>query len=338
MLTLDGSRGEGGGQILRSSLALSLVTRTPFAIEKIRAGRKKPGLMRQHLAAVRAAAEVGRAEISGAEIGSQSLSFRPGPVSPGDYHFAIGTAGSATLVMQTVLPALLSAGGPSALLLEGGTYNPMAPPFDFLEKAFLPLLRRMGPAVEAVLERPGFYPAGAGRVRAKISPAGRLLPLTLNERGEVRRRLAVAKIAELPFHIADRELAAVEAKLGWERACLRGERLKGAACPGNVVVIEVESENVCEVFCGFGEKGVRAEAVAEAAAAEAAEYLAAEVPVGKHLADQLLLPMALAGKGAFRTLAPTPHTTTHVEVIQRFLDVKIRVEPISEQVYQIEVG
>src|SRR5581483_3600182 len=153
VLTLDGSFGEGGGQILRTALGLSLVTGTPFAIEKIRAGRQKPGLLRQHLTAVKAAAEVGRADVSGAEIGSMSLTFKPGTMQPGDYSFAVGTAGSATLVLQTVLPALLVASGPSRLSLEGGTHNPWAPPFDFLERAFLPLLARMGPRVTAALSR-----------------------------------------------------------------------------------------------------------------------------------------------------------------------------------------
>src|SRR5262245_8861795 len=163
MLIIDGSFGEGGGQILRTALGLSLVTGVPFRIEKIRAGRQKPGLMRQHLTAVNAAAQVGQAEVIGASVGSQELTFTPGKISPGDYTFAVGTAGSATLVLQTVLPALLTAAQPSFLTLEGGTHNPHAPPFDFLARAFLPLIGRMGPSVTATLIRPGFYPAGGGQ-------------------------------------------------------------------------------------------------------------------------------------------------------------------------------
>src|SRR5512139_1323749 len=151
MIVIDGSRGEGGGQVLRSSLALSLVTGQPFRIEKIRAGRRKPGLMRQHLTAVNAAADIGCATVEGAHIGSQALAFYPRTVKPGRYHFAVGTAGSCTLVLQTVLPALLTAGFPSELVLEGGTHNPYAPPFDFLEQAFLPLMRKLGPGVSASL-------------------------------------------------------------------------------------------------------------------------------------------------------------------------------------------
>ena len=173
-LKIDCSMGEGGGQILRSSLALSLVMGRSIRIEKIRAGRKKPGLLRQHLTAARAAAEIGRAQVRGVELGSEELEFAPGVVVPGEYRFAVGSAGSATLVLQTVLPALLTASGPSQLVLEGGTHNPMAPPFDFLEKAFLPCIRRMGPRVEATLTRPGFYPAGGGAFEVAIEPVERL--------------------------------------------------------------------------------------------------------------------------------------------------------------------
>ena len=165
MLTIDGSAGEGGGQILRSTLALSLCTGTPVRITGIRAKRDRPGLMRQHLTALRAAAEVGRAEVSGAELGSREVAFHPRGAAPGEYAFNVGSAGSATLVLQTVLPALLSASAPSDLLLEGGTHNPLAPPFEFLDRAFLPLIARMGPRVSATLEARGFYPAGGGRIR-----------------------------------------------------------------------------------------------------------------------------------------------------------------------------
>ena len=168
MIEIDGSQGEGGGQILRTALALALVTGKPFRITNIRAGRKKPGLLRQHLTAIQAAMAVGGAAAEGATIGSRDLVFHPGAITPGTYRFAVGTAGSTTLVLQTILPALLCAGGESMLTLEGGTHNPFAPPFDFLQTTFLPQVNRLGPKVEAVLERPGFYPAGGGRFR--VSP------------------------------------------------------------------------------------------------------------------------------------------------------------------------
>ncbi len=336
MLSIDGSHGEGGGQILRSALALSLITRTPFHIYKIRAGRSRPGLMRQHLAAVRAAQEIGQAEVTGAQVGSRELSFRPKEITAGEYTFSIGTAGSATLVLQTVLPALLTVKEPSRLRLEGGTHNPHAPPFDFLARAYLPLVSRMGPEISARLERPGFYPAGGGRFEVDIRPAP-LSRLELLERGAVKERRAVARVAGLPYNIAERELEVIGRRLEWPRSCLRGERLPDDCGPGNVVVLEVESEALCEVFCGFGEKGVRAELVAEGAARRAAKYLEAGVPVGEFLADQLLLPMALAGGGAFRTVEPSLHAKTHADVLKTFLGTRVRAEPEEGDSWRIEV-
>src|SRR5277367_281638 len=171
MITIDGSAGEGGGQILRSALALSLCSGTPVRITAIRAGRARPGLMRQHLTALRAAVLVGLADVSGDEIGAREVVFQPRGAEPGAYAFNVGSAGSTTLVLQTVLPALLAASGPSQILLEGGTHNPMAPPFEFLDRAFLPLIARMGPRVTATLEARGFYPAGGGRLRVSVEPA-----------------------------------------------------------------------------------------------------------------------------------------------------------------------
>jgi len=337
MLTIDGSVGEGGGQILRTSLALSLVTRTPVRLVRIRAGRARPGLMRQHLAAVRAAAEVGRAEVVGAEVGSGEITFRPGEVAPGEYHFAVGTAGSATLVTQTVLPALLRAREPSRLLLEGGTHNPMAPPYDFLERSYLPLVRRMGPTVTTTLERRGFYPAGGGRFRVEIAPAP-LGRLDLLKRGEIRARRLVATVVNLPGAIAAREIEAAAQVLGWDRSEYRQEVLKGEQGPGNVVTVEIESEHVTEIFTGFGEKGVRAEAVGEKVAREAAAYLESGAPAGEHLADQLILPLALAGGGSFRATPPSSHTRTHAALIEEILGLRVRLEAIDEKQWHVEVS
>ncbi len=338
MLTIDGSQGEGGGQILRTALALSLVTGTPFTIEKVRAGRQKPGLLRQHLTAVNAAVAVGEADAEGAALGSQTLVFRPRTVKPGDYRFAIGTAGSTGLVIQTVLPALLIASGPSTLTLEGGTHNPAAPPFDFLERAFLPLVASMGPRVSAVLNCPGFYPAGGGRCTVSITPASRLEPLTLLERGAIKRRRARALVARLPRQIADRELAVVRARLGWSEDELEAVVVDGSARgPGNVLLLEIESEHLTEIFCGFGEVGIRAESVAEHAAKEARRYLAAGVPVGVHLADQLLVPLALAGGGSFRTIGLSSHSRTNLDVVRLFLPTRITAKGDRDDVL-VEAG
>jgi RNA 3'-terminal phosphate cyclase (ATP) len=338
MIVIDGSRGEGGGQILRTALALSLVTGKPFRIQRIRAGRRKPGLLHQHLTAVNAAAEIGSARVSGNVIGSQELTFAPTAPRAGRYRFSVGTAGSCTLVLQTVLPALILADGPSEILLEGGTHNQAAPPFDFIAHAFLPLLNRMGARVEAVLERPGFYPAGGGRMRVRVAPAARLVPLELLERGDIVNRRAKATVARLPLHIAQRELAVVRERLSWPDDSLEAVETPDSSGPGNVLVLTVASGGITEVFTGFGQLGVRAETVADRAVGEVEEYLASGVPVGRHLADQLLLPLALAGKGAFRTLSPTLHTVTNAEVIRLFLDVEVRVERCRVEAWEVTIG
>ena len=338
MLTIDGSRGEGGGQILRTSLALSIVTGTPFRMANIRARRAKPGLMRQHLTALQAATAVSNADVSGASVGSTEIMFRPGKACGGQYSFSVGTAGSATLVLQTILPALMLADARSTLVLEGGTHNPMSPPFDFLVRAFLPLVTRMGPRVEAVLEKPGFYPAGGGRFRVTVEPTKSLQPIDLFERGGLRAHRARAVVASLPQAIAERELRVVGERLGWDRPCLESEVIPNAHGPGNVVIIELESEHVTEVFTSFGERGVSAEKVAESAATEAGGYLRSGVPVGPHLADQLLLPLAHAGGGAFRTMAPSLHARTQADVIRMFLETEIRMEKIGDLDWLVEVS
>jgi RNA 3'-terminal phosphate cyclase (ATP) len=338
MLTIDGSSGEGGGQILRTSLALSTVTGKPFRIEKIRAGRPKPGLLRQHLTAVKAAATISSATVDGAELGAGSITFTPGRVTPGEFAFAVGTAGSATLVLQTVLPALLTAPSPSKLILEGGTHNPMAPPFDFLVKSFLPLVNRMGPTVTAELERSGFYPAGGGRFNVTIVPAPRLLPLEMLARGAIRSIKARAVVANLVRSIAVREVNLVGRLLSLPDDSLIAEEIRDALGPGNAVTVEIETEHHTEVFTGFGEVNVRAEGVAAKVAQEARAYIASGVPVGIHLADQLLIPMALTGAGRFRTGPLSRHTTTNIEVIGQFLEVKIALVEEPKRIWTVAVG
>lgn len=315
MRVIDGAAGEGGGQVLRTAVALSLLTGEPLKIVNIRAGRKRPGLLRQHLCAVKLAAEVGHAEVDGAETGSREIVFRPREVTPGHYEVSVGTAGSTTLVLQTVLPALLTANGPTTLVLEGGTHNPFAPPYDFLVHAFLPLINRMGPVVAVQLDRPGFYPAGGGCLRVSIQPAAKLTPLDLRERGEVRSQSATSFVAALSPEIAKRELTVLGHRLGWIEDQLRIHELPAAVGPGNVLSAVIESDHVTEVFTGFGEKSVRAEAVAESVAIAVRAYLDAGVPVGPHLADQLLLPLAMAKAGAFRTVGLTPHARTQLELV-----------------------
>jgi RNA 3'-terminal phosphate cyclase (ATP) len=337
MIEIDGSQGEGGGQILRTALSLSICTGQPFRMHSIRARRSRPGLMRQHLTAVNAAARISHAEVDGADIGSKVLVFHPHGVAPGDYDFAVGTAGSTTLVAQTVMPALLVGERTCNLRLEGGTHNPHAPPFEFLQKAFVPLLVRMGVQIDASLERYGFFPAGGGEIRLRIAPCRKLAALHLDRRGPLRHSYADAVVANLPADIARRELAVVKAHLGLRDNDLRILDSSNAHGHGNVVLIVQEYEHVTEVFTGFGERGVRAEVVAERAAKEAGAFGRGEAAVGAHLADQLLLPMALAGAGSFTTLEPSSHARTNMDVIARFLPVRFHVEARNAASWRIEV-
>ena len=327
MITIDGSAGEGGGQILRTAVALALCERRPCRIVNIRAARPKPGLRPQHLAAVRAAAEVSGAEVRGAALNAQELTFVPGDIKPGSYRFAIGTAGSTSLVLQTVLPALLTASAGSELLLEGGTHNPRAPTFDFLARTYLPLIERMGPRISIELERIGFEPAGGGRVRVRVAPAARLEALHLGTRGPLQHLEAEVLLSKLPRHLAEREAAALAQGLGLGPASVRIRLVQDSPGPGNAVSAFVISEALTEVFTAFGRRGVPAESVAQAVVDAAKAYLGAGVPVGVHLADQLLLPFALAGAGSFMTMPPTHHTLTNIEVVRQFLPLAIECRP-----------
>lgn len=338
MITIDGSFGEGGGQILRSSLALAMVTGQPFCIDNIRAGRKKPGLMRQHLTAVQAAAEVCGATVTGDATGSTQLAFTPGRVAGGEYTFSIGTAGSTTLVLQTVLLPLLLAERPSCVTLEGGTHNPFAPPYDFLAQAYLPIVARMGPQVTATLERPGFYPAGGGRIVVQITPAARLAEVNLLERGAVLRRRARAAVSNLPRHIAERELKVVRKRLGWNEDELHVEEVQDGPGPGNIVTLELACEHVSEVFTGFGERSRPAEAVADMAVQQYQKYVSHTAPAGEYLTDQLVLPMAVAGRGSFRSTGLSRHAETHIELIRKFLDVRMEIEPADGREVIVRFG
>jgi RNA 3'-terminal phosphate cyclase (ATP) len=320
---LDGSQGEGGGQVLRTALTLSMITGRPFGIENIRAKRARPGLLRQHLTAVLAAAEICTAEVRGAEPGSSALTFAPGRIKGGDYRYAIGTAGSCTLVLQTILPALWFADRPSAVAITGGTHNPAAPPADFLIRAWLPLLRRMGVEMTLDLVRHGFYPAGGGEVHAEVKPVAALRPLDLSDRGRVLTTKATAVIAGIPGAVATRELAQLASRLGAIEQEIRG--LPSHEGPGNALLVELCYEHVSEVFTSFGEKGVRAEAVADRLANEVRHFRESGASVSEHLADQLALPVALAGKGRFTTTNASTHLRTNLDVIGRFLPIEFEV-------------
>jgi RNA 3'-terminal phosphate cyclase (ATP) len=322
MIELDGSAGEGGGQILRTALTLAMITGRPFRIRQIRARRAKPGLMRQHLVAVQAAARICGAEVAGAALGSQELAFNPGKVQGGDYHFAIGSAGSCTLVLQTVLPALLTAERPSTLRLSGGTHNPMAPPVQFLQRAFLPRLAEMGARIELHLERFGFYPAGGGEVLARVSPCAELRPRSWMARGERKAAYAECFIAGIPGRVAQRELECVGKSMNWGEEQLLNRTLPADQGPGNALMLTLEYEHAAEVFTAFGEKSVSAETVARHAVQRARQYLCTQAAVAEYLGDQLMLPLALAGGGGFTVDEVSMHARTNAEVIELFLPVR----------------
>lgn len=336
MIEIDGSG--GGGQLLRTALTLSMVTATPFTMTGIRAKRNRPGLMRQHLTAVEAARQVCGAAVTGADAGSQTLTFIPKAIRSGDYHFPIGTAGSTTLVLQTVLPALSLASHASTIRLEGGTYNPLAPPADFLIDVFAPTLGKMGVQADIRLERHGFYPAGGGVMNARVQPAGAVEPLHLTERGEVRAISARALISNLSTSVADRELQVVARRLGLAEGAMKMHEVKPALGPGNALMIRIESEHVTECFTTFGERGVSAEQVAEQACEQAQRYIKAGVAVGCYAADQLLLPMALAGSGSFTTTAPTDHSRTNASLIEKFLSVQIDFLEVRPDAWKVVIG
>ena len=323
VLEIDGSRGEGGGQILRTSLALSVITRRPIRLTSIRARRAKPGLQPQHVACVDAAAYICNGGAAGAKVGSGVIDFAPGELRGGEHVWRIGTAGSAGLVLQTVLVPLLLAPERSRIEIVGGTHNKLAPPFDFLDRVYLPALRRMGARVTISIGKYGFYPRGGGKIVCEIEP-GPLAGIAFDEASPVRRRLARALVAQLPREIGEREVAVVRRQLGW-RSDECGVVEVESPGPGNALVLEVERDGISEVVTAVGERGVPAEKVAAEACQEMTAYLASGVPVGAHLADQLMLPMAVARAGRFRTGPLTLHSTTNLDTIAKFLDTPVKV-------------
>lgn len=330
MIHIDASQGEGGGQILRTSLALSMVTGQPILLDKIRARRPKPGLMRQHLTCVTAAQAISGAQVEGATPGSQTLRFTPGPVRGGEYEFSVGTAGSVMLVLQTVWPAMLLAEAPTRLTLQGGTHNPMAPSFHFVERAYAPLVRRLGAAAELRLRRCGFYPGGGGEIEAELQPASAegLQPFDLTERGALLSQHAECLIPGLKRSIAERELEVLREQLGWafDHSAIPVTRQNEG--PGNALLATLRHEHVTEVFCSLGEKSRSAETVAADVARQVKRYLGSTAVLGVHLADQWVLPLALAvwrnGRAARYTCTDVSlHAATNFRTIERFLPVQI---------------
>ncbi len=336
MLHIDGSQGEGGGQILRTSLTMAMVTGTNISIENIRAGRPKPGLMRQHLACVKSAQAISGADVSGATVGSTAIVFKPGTVQAGEYEFSVGTAGSTMLIFQTVLPALATIKGESRLRFHGGTHNMMAPSFDFIQLAFVPLVKRMGIEIEMKLHRHGFYPQGGGEWEATIQSSGKIGALNLIEPGKLLKREAVIKSSHIPRHIAQREIDELIKKTGWRREEMIHEEVDSMGS-GNIVSLRLHHEHSSEIIEHTGKIGLSAERVARNAVKEMQRYQTHSTAVGEHLADQLLLPMALGGGGVFRTRTPTLHSKTNRDVIHLFTGKQFTFEELAKNLWEITV-
>lgn len=340
MLTIDGSYGEGGGQVLRTSLALSALLGREIRIEGIRAGRPRPGLAAQHLAGVRAAAAVCGARVEGAALGSTNLTFRPGPLSGGHFRFDVGTAGATTLVLQTVLPCLLFARADTCVQITGGTDVPWSPPQEYLAHVFLPALAEMGATVGFECLTPGFYPKGGGVIEAQVrSITHPLRPLSWAERGELRglRAFSVAE-ARLPAHIIHRQLEGARVALG--SVGLRTQTTHPQSLsPGTVLVIAARFEQGAAGFSALGKRGTPAEEVGRATGEEAAAFLKGSASVDRHLADQLLLYAAIAaGETTFLTDEVTEHLRTNAWVIEQFLDAPIEIDEPTGRVTVRGVG
>ncbi|WP_109440684.1 RNA 3'-terminal phosphate cyclase [Acinetobacter haemolyticus] len=333
-IQIDGSQGEGGGQILRTALALSMITGQAFELSNIRAGRKKPGLMRQHLVCVEASQHISQAYVEGAELHSQRLYFAPQHVQSGKYQFQIGSAGSTTLVLQTLLPALLLQNEASELTISGATHNPLAPTADFIEHCFLPALEKLGIEVEFKLNKAGFFPIGAGEIQIKIQPWQHQSKLSLLERGSLQSTDAFAAVLNLSeeAQIAQRELATLNQKLKLNTQ--QQFHLNGIS-QGNTVYVKVEHENHVQLFTALGEMRKSAEQIANHLAKQVKQYIDSQAVADEYLADQLLLPLALGQGGEFTAQFISEHTRSQAHMIERFIDCEIEFIELDKNLFQV---
>jgi RNA 3'-terminal phosphate cyclase (ATP) len=323
---IDGSLGEGGGQVLRSTLSLSCIAGKPVRIFNIRRNRPKPGLRPQHLTAVKALARISGADALGADPGSLELTFAPGKVTAGDYRFDIGTAGSVVLLLQSLLPPLLFADGPSQVVLTGGTHVPFGPPFDFLREVFLPSLSRIGAPFSCGIERYGFYPRGGGKVTARIPPAGEIRGIDLRGKGAVLSVTGRSCVANLPLSTAERQKGAALDLLARHSPAINTETVPSPG-PGTFIFLKVETEGGCAGFSALGAPGKRAEDVGREAARDALAYIESPAALEPRLADQLVLYLALSKEpSTFTASRLTNHLVTHLHVVRRMLGTRLEIE------------
>lgn len=327
MVVLDGSMGEGGGQVLRSALTLSLLTGRAFAIHNIRARRPKPGLMAQHLKAIEAAAAVGQARVEGAHLGATSLRFQPGEVIAGSFRFDIGTAGSTSLVAQTVVVPLARCAAGSVLTITGGTHVPWSPCFHFLSLHWLPLLAAAGFRLTMEMERAGFYPEGGGLIRVQIEPASGLRPLVRTDRGELRRVTGLSAVAGLDARIAERQRQQALRRLAEMGIAAEIERVEFRAhSRGTVLLLLGQFAGGQCCYYALGAPGKPAERVADEAVEQFGRFLATDAAIDEYVADQLVIPLLLVpDTSEFRTARVTRHLLTNIEVVQAFLPGSVEV-------------
>lgn len=341
LIFIDGSSGEGGGQILRTSLSLSAITGRPFEIENIRARRAKPGLRPQHLKCVEAMAEVCGAKVRGAAVGSVFLRFEPAELRAGDFVFDIGTAGATSLVLQTVYLPLSLLEEPSTVSITGGTHNPFSPCFHYLQEQWLPLVTQAGLHISLKLDRLGFYPVGGGKIRAAIKPAvPRAVQIT--DRGKLENFRGVSFVANLDREIAERQkrraLRTLGKREGIKAMQIQVETFK-APSPGTAIYLTAEYEHGARAcYFGLGERQKRAEEVGEEAALPMGQFLDSEATVDQFAADQLMLPLAIAsGPSEFITACSTEHQRTNADIIARFVEVKIEIQELESGASKVRI-
>jgi len=343
VVRIDGSYGEGGGQILRTSLALATALGRPLEIINIRKTRQKPGLQPQHLTSVLAAAAISRAHVEGAELSSTSISFLPRTLMGGSYEFNVsekrGSAGSTSLVLQTIMLPLCFAEQPANITVHGGTHVPWCPTFHYLKFIFLPMLSRINAKIDMDIKQWGWYPGGGGTVMAKVVPCEKMAPLRIPSRGRLIRATGISAVANLPRDIAVRQRnTAVNALL--KKGIDANLEIVGASSPGKgtLVFLKVEFENSIAGFDALGAIGKRAEEVAEEACQSLFTYVNSKAAIDPHLADQLIPYLALArGDSEFTASSITRHLLTNIWVVKQFLDVDVQVTGKEGEAGQITI-